>query len=59
MQLANAGSMDDIRELFKGTIREFMKNGMEAELDEEPGYSKYDYRNRATDNSRNGCSSKS
>ena len=49
LQLANVGSMDDIHELFKETIGEFMENGLEAELDEELGYSKYDYRNKATD----------
>ena len=56
LQLANVGSMDDIHELFKETIREFMESGLEAELDEELGYSRYDYRNKATDNSRNGHS---
>ena len=30
----------------------------QAELDEELGYSKYDYKNKDTDNSRNGHSSK-
>lgn len=35
-----------------------MENGLESELDEELGYSKYDYRNKTTDNSRNGTSSK-
>ena len=30
----------------------------QAELDEDLGYSKYDYKNKATDNSRNGHSSK-
>ena len=35
-----------------------MEKGLELELDEELGYSKYDYRNKATDNSRNGYSSK-
>ena len=58
LQLANVGSMDDIHELFKETIGEFMENGLEAELDEELGYGRYDYRNKATDNSRNGHSSK-
>ena len=58
LQLANVGSMDDIHELFKETIGEFMENGQEAELDEELGYGRYDYRNKATDNSRNGHSSK-
>lgn len=45
--MANIGSMDDIQNLFKETIAEFMENGLEAEL----GYSKYDYRNNNMDNS--------
>jgi len=55
---SNIGSMDDIQELFKETIAEFMENGLDAELDEELGYSRYDYKNKDTDNSRNGHSSK-
>ena len=58
LQEANITSMADIQSLFKETIAEFMENGLEAELDEELGYSKYDYRNKETDNSRNGHSSK-
>ena len=58
LQMANIDSMDDIQDLFKETIAEFMENGLEAELDEDLGYSKYDYKNKATDNSRNGHSSK-
>ena len=58
LQLANVGSMDDIQELFKDTIAEFMENGLEAELDDQLGYSRYDYKNKDTDNSRNGYSSK-
>lgn len=58
LQMANIGSMDDIQNLFKETIAEFMENGLEAELDKEPGYSKYDYKNKDTENSRNGHSSK-
>ena len=58
LQVANIGSMDDIQNLFKETIAEFMENGLEAELDEDLGYSRYDYKNKATDNSRNGHSSK-
>ena len=50
--------MDDIQSLFKETIAEFMENGLDAELDDELGYSKYDYKNKETDNSRNGHSSK-
>ena len=58
LQLANIGSMDDIQNLFKETIAEFIENGLEAELDDELGYGKYDYRSKSTDNSRNGHSSK-
>lgn len=58
LQLANVGSMDDIQELFKDTIAEFMENGLEAEPDDQLGYSRYDYKNKDTDNSRNGYSSK-
>lgn len=30
LQMANIGSMDDIQSLFKGTIAEFMENGLDA-----------------------------
>lgn len=49
--MANIGSMDDIQNLFKETIAEFMENGLEAELEDELGYSKYDYRNNNMDSS--------
>ena len=58
LQMANIGSMDDIQNLFKETIAEFMESGLETELDDELGYSKYDYKNKDTDNSCNGHSSK-
>lgn len=58
LQMANIDSMDDIQELFKDTIAEFMENGLDAELEEDLGYSRYDYKNKSTDNSRNGHSSK-
>ena len=58
LQSSGVSSMEDIQNLFKETIAEFMENGLDAELDEELGYSKYDYRNKKTDNSRNGHSSK-
>lgn len=58
LQASNVGSMEDIQNLFKETIAEFMEAGLDAELDEELGYSKYDYRNKNTDNSRNGHSQK-
>jgi len=55
---SNISSKDDIQNLFKETIAEFMENGLDAELDEELGYSKYDCKSKDTDNSRNGHSSK-
>ena len=58
LQLSKANSMEDIQNLFKETIAEFMEDGLDAELSEELGYSKYDYKNKDTDNSRNGHSSK-
>lgn len=58
LQMSNVGSIVDIQQLFKETIAEFMKNGLKAELDEEPGYSRYDYKNKTTDNNQNGHSSK-
>jgi putative transposase len=39
-----------VKELTAGLIQE----AMDAELEEELGYSKYDYKNKQTDNSRNG-----
>ena len=36
----------------------FMENGLETELEDQLGYGRYDYKNKDTDNSRNGHSSK-
>lgn len=58
LEMSNITSMDDIQNLFKETIAEFIEDGLETELDEELGYSRYDYRNKNTENSRNGHSNK-
>ena len=58
LELSDITSMEDIQSLFKETIAEFMEKGLDAELEDELGYSKYDYRNKETENSRNGHSSK-
>ncbi len=50
--------MEDIPNLFKEPIAEFIENGLEAELVPSLGYGKYGYRNKAMDNSRNGHSNK-
>lgn len=49
---------NDINDLVKELISQVLENGLEGELDEELGYTRYDYRNKDTDNSRNGYSSK-
>ena len=54
LQSSGVSSMEDIQNLFKETIAEFMENGLDAELDTELGYSRYDYKNKETDDSRNG-----
>ena len=56
--MSDITSMEDIQSLFKETIAEFMEKGLDAELEGELGYSKYDYQNKETNNSRNGHSSK-
>lgn len=50
--------MNDINSLFKEMVGDILENGLEAVLDEELGYNKYDYRNKDTSNSRNGYSTK-
>lgn len=42
LSAANVQSMDDIQNLFKETIAEFMEGGLESELDDELGYEPYD-----------------
>ena len=58
LRTSDISSMEDIQNLFKETIAEFMESGLDAELDEELGYSRYDYKNKQTNNSRNGHSNK-
>ena len=56
LSLLEVDDMRDLRSLFKEMVGEVLENGLEAELDDELGYSKYDYRNKNTKNSRNGYS---
>lgn len=58
MSEMQVNDMNDINNLFKEMVGDILENGLEAELDEELGYSKYDYRNKDTSNSRNGHSLK-
>ncbi len=48
----------DIQSLLKAQFKDIMQEMLEAELDHELGYSKYDYKNKDTTNSRNGIRSK-
>lgn len=58
MSELNIKDFSGINSLFKEMVGDILENGLEAELDDELGYSKYDYRNKETDNSRNGHSTK-
>lgn len=58
MQTAQIGELGDLKSFFKDMISVFLEKGLEAEMDDSLGYSRYDYRNKNTDNSRNGHSRK-
>ena len=58
MQGLEVKNFDDLRDVFKLMVGEILENGLEGELDDELGYSKYDYRNKEGENSRNGYSKK-
>ena len=47
-----------VQELFKDLVSTVLEEGLEGELDDELGYTKYDYRNKETENSRNGDTTK-
>lgn len=48
----------DVQEMLKNLLGDTLQGMLEAEMDEKLGYSKYDYRNKETDDSRNGYSKK-
>ncbi len=48
----------DVNAVMRDMMSVLLEGVLDEELDEELGYSKYDYRNKDTDNSRNGPSSK-
>ena len=58
LALADVNGMEDIRRLFRETIAEFIEDGLDAEMDEHLGYGRYDTKEKETDDSRNGHSSK-
>ena len=48
----------DVQEMLKDLLGDTLQGMLEAEMDEKLGYSKYDYQNKDTDDSRNGYSKK-
>ena len=49
---------NDVQEMLKDLLGDTLQGMLEAEMDEKLGYSKYDYQNKQTDDSRNGYSKK-
>ena len=48
----------DVQEMLIDLLGDTLQEMLEAEMDEKLGYSKYDYKNKETDDSRNGYSKK-
>ena len=48
----------DVNSIMRDMMSIILEGTLDAEMDEELGYSKYDYKNKGTKNSRNGYSSK-
>ena len=48
----------DVNSIMRDMMSVLLEGALDEELNEELGYSKYDYRNKDTDNSRNGHSKK-
>jgi len=59
MSQVDITGLHDFRDLYKEMLGVFLENGLEGELEEELGYSKYDHRNKETTNRRNGHTPKS
>ena len=51
-------NFDDLKDVFKMMVGEMLENGLDGELDDALGYTKYDYRHKEGENSRNGYSKK-
>ncbi|WP_288298778.1 transposase [uncultured Megasphaera sp.] len=48
----------DVQNMLKDLFGDTLQTLLEAEMDEQLGYSKYDYKNKDTDDTRNGYSKK-
>lgn len=51
-------NIDDLKDVFKLMIGEMVECGLEGEIEDELGYTRYDYRNKSVENSRNGYTKK-
>lgn len=51
-------TVQDVQEMLKDLLGDTLQGMLEGEMEDELGYSKYDYTNKETDNSRNGYSKK-
>ena len=58
MKSLDVKNFEDLKDVFKLMVGEMLEYGLEGELDDELGYTKYDYRNKDGENSRNGYSKK-
>jgi len=58
MKKGQLTDISDIQDLLKAQFKDIIEEMLEAELEDELGYSKYDYKNKETYNSRNGKRSK-
>jgi len=54
----NPVKAEEVNEAFKDMFKGFFEQMFQTELESELGYSKYDYKNKETNNSRNGYSKK-
>lgn len=58
LQNAQVEDLGDLQALMKEMMKQVVEGSLEGELEEELGYTRYDYRQKDTDNSRNGYSKK-
>lgn len=49
---------EELQDMFKDAFSSFFESAFQSEIEDELGYSKYDYQNKETGNSRNGYSKK-
>lgn len=58
IQHYNPQDAQDVQDMVKDLLGDTLQGMLEAEMDQQLGYSKYDYQNKDTDDSRNGYSKK-